>query len=76
MVDVGQKKVSRCLVRVQSIVIFDEKIMDLLEKDEISIKKGFVFQIVILVGIMVVKKMGEFILFCYLFGLDNCYIDI
>lgn len=43
MVDVGEKKIIWCIVWVQVIVVFGDIIMDMLEGDEIQIKKGFVF---------------------------------
>ena len=52
MVDVGSKAVTKRVARAQSIVVLDDKIMDLLEGDEISTKKGPVFQTAILAGIM------------------------
>lgn len=76
MVDVGEKKVSRRTARAQSIVILDDQIMDLLEKEEINTKKGPVFQTAILAGIMAAKKTGELIPLCHPLGLDNCHIDI
>lgn len=76
MVDVGIKKVSCCIVCVCFIVVLGDEIMDYLEGQELYMKKGLVFQIVVLAGIMAFKKIGEFIFFCYLLGLDNCEVYI
>lgn len=76
MVDVGEKKVTKRVARARSIVVLDDQIMDLLEGDEISTKKGPVFQTAILAGIMGAKKTSELIPLCHPLGLDNCKIDI
>ena len=76
MVDVGEKKVTKRVARARSIVVLDDQIMDLLEGDEISTKKGPVFQTAILAGIMGAKKTSELIPLCHPLGLDNCKINI
>jgi cyclic pyranopterin phosphate synthase len=76
MVDVGEKKVTKRVARARSIVVLDDQIMDLLDGDEISTKKGPVFQTAILAGIMGAKKTSELIPLCHPLGLDNCKIDI
>ena len=76
MVDVGQKQVSRRMARARSILVMDDSIMDLLEKDEIHTKKGPVFQTAIIAGVMAAKKTGELIPLCHPLGLDNCQVDI
>lgn len=76
MVDVGKKVPTKRKAKAQSIVVLDEKIMALLEGNEISTKKGPVFQTAILAGIMGAKKTSELIPLCHPLGLDNCKIDI
>jgi len=39
-------------------------------------KKGSVFQIAIIAGIMAAKKTGELIPLCHPLGLDNCMVHI
>jgi len=76
MVDVGEKVPTRRTAVAQAIVLLDEAILDLLEKDEIHTRKGPVFQTAILAGIMAAKKTGELIPLCHPLGLDNCQITI
>lgn len=76
MVDVSPKQVTKRIARARSIVILEDKILELLEKDEIHTKKGPVFQTAIIAGIMGAKKTSELIPLCHPLGLDNCKIDI
>lgn len=76
MVDVSPKQVTKRIARARSIVVLDDKILELLEKDEIHTKKGPVFQTAIIAGIMGAKKTSELIPLCHPLGLDNCKIDI
>ncbi|MEY4134728.1 MAG: cyclic pyranopterin monophosphate synthase MoaC [Saprospiraceae bacterium] len=76
MVDVGEKVPTRRTAVAQAIVVLDETILNLLEKDEIHTRKGPVFQTAILAGIMAAKKTGELIPLCHPLGLDNCQVTI
>lgn len=76
MVDVGGKAVTRRSARAQAVVVLGPEIMDRLEKEEIHTKKGPVFQIAIIAGIMAAKKTGELIPLCHPLGLDNCLVEI
>ena len=76
MVDVGAKTETRRSARARAIVLLNEAILELLEKDEIHTKKGPVFQTAILAGIMAAKKTGELIPLCHPLGLDHCQVDI
>lgn len=76
MVDVGQKVATRRTAKARSIVVLDDTIMNLLDGEEISTKKGPVFQTAILAGIMGAKKTGELIPLCHPLGMDNCKIEI
>lgn len=76
MVDVGQKVATRRTAKARSIVLLDNTILDLLDGEEISTKKGPVFQTAILAGIMGAKKTGELIPLCHPLGMDNCKIEI
>lgn len=76
MVDVGEKVATRRMARARSVVVLNEEILNLLEKDEIQTKKGPVFQTAILAGIMAAKRTGELIPLCHPIGMDNCQIDI
>jgi len=76
MVDVGEKVATRRLARARSVVILNEEILNLLEKEEIHTRKGPVFQTAILAGIMAAKRTGELIPLCHPIGMDNCQIEI
>lgn len=76
MVDVGAKQATRRLARARSVVILNEEILNLLEKEEIHTKKGPVFQTAILAGIMAAKRTGDLIPLCHPIGMENCQIII
>jgi cyclic pyranopterin phosphate synthase len=76
MVDVGEKLVSHRIARARSIVFLPEEVLTQLIGDDIQTKKGSVFQIAIIAGIMAAKKTGELIPLCHPLGLDNCHITI
>lgn len=76
MVDVGGKQVSRRTAVARSIVSLPAEVLDQLVDGGLQTKKGSVFQIAIIAGIMAAKKTGELIPLCHPLGLDNCHIDI
>jgi cyclic pyranopterin monophosphate synthase len=76
MVDVGAKQATRRLARARSVVILNDAILNLLEKEEIHTKKGPVFQTAILAGIMAAKRTGDLIPLCHPIGMENCQIII
>src|SRR5690606_23961219 len=60
----------------QCIVALPEQVLEALQKDDFKTKKGSVFQIAVIAGIMAAKKTGELIPLCHPLGLDNCDIHI
>lgn len=76
MVDVSAKKISQRTATAQSIIVLPEEVLNKLVNGDIQTKKGAVFQIAIIAGIMGAKKTGELIPLCHPLGLDNCNIDI
>jgi cyclic pyranopterin monophosphate synthase len=76
MVDVSGKKVSYRSAVARSIVVLPTEVSDKLINGDIQTKKGSVFQIAIVAGIMAAKKTGELIPLCHPLGLDNCKIEI
>ena len=76
MVDVSEKKVTKRTATAQAIVILSEDILSHFEGDDIKTKKGSVFQIAIIAGVMAAKKTGELIPLCHPLGLENCHISI
>ncbi|RFS17408.1 cyclic pyranopterin monophosphate synthase MoaC [Emticicia sp. C21] len=76
MVDVSQKSVTKRIAKARSILILDEVILEKLQNDEIHTKKGPVFQIAIIAGVMAAKKTGDLIPLCHPLGLENCQLTI
>lgn len=74
MVDVGDKENSVRIVVVCAFIYLGEEAFYLVEVNKI--KKGDVFFVVQLVGIMVVKKIGELVLLCYNIGLSKVLVDL
>ncbi|WP_461039371.1 cyclic pyranopterin monophosphate synthase MoaC [Spirosoma harenae] len=76
MVDVGAKAISRRTARAQSIVALGAEIMQHLTGQDITTKKGPVFQTAIIAGTMAAKRTDDLIPLCHSLGLDNCQISI
>ena len=76
MVDVGGKKVTRRKAVAACIIALPAQVLEMLQKDDFTTKKGSVFQTAIIAGIMAAKKTGELIPLCHPLGLDNCEIFI
>lgn len=76
MVDVTGKTVSHRTATARSIVSLPDEVLIHLTGDDLQTKKGSVFQIAIIAGIMAAKKTGELIPLCHPLGLDNCNITI
>lgn len=76
MVDVGDKPVTRRTATAQSMVVLPAEIIALIHQGELQTKKGSVFQVAVIAGIMAAKKTGELIPLCHPLGLDNCDVTI
>jgi cyclic pyranopterin phosphate synthase len=76
MVDVTEKKVTHRTAIARSIVLLPEEVLIHLTDGDLQTKKGSVFQIAIIAGIMAAKKTGDLIPLCHPLGLDNCTITI
>ena len=76
MVDVTQKQVTHRTAVARSIVSLPEEVLIYLTDGDLQTKKGSVFQIAIIAGIMAAKKTGDLIPLCHPLGLDNCNILI
>ncbi|TAN00176.1 MAG: cyclic pyranopterin monophosphate synthase MoaC, partial [Chitinophagaceae bacterium] len=76
MVDVGKKKVTHRTAMAQCMVTLPDVVLEQLQKDNFTTKKGSIFQTAILAGIMASKKTGELIPLCHPLGLDNCNLTI
>jgi cyclic pyranopterin phosphate synthase len=76
MVDVSEKAITKRTATARSIVTLPNEVLNQLVGGDIQTKKGSVFQIAIIAGIMAAKKTGDLIPLCHPLGLDNCNIDI
>ena len=76
MVDVSEKKITKRTASARAIVVLNDEILSHFENNDIKTKKGSVFQIAIVAGVMAAKKTGDLIPLCHPLGLENCQIDI
>ncbi|MCF3110655.1 cyclic pyranopterin monophosphate synthase MoaC [Niabella sp. CC-SYL272] len=76
VVNVSKKNITHRKATAQAIVALPEPVFQELQKDGFTTKKGTVFQIAIIAGIMAAKKTGELIPLCHPLGLDHCDIHI
>jgi len=76
MVDIGSKSENKRSAVAESRVKLTEDLINLLEGDDISTKKGPVFSTAIIAGIMGAKKTHELIPMCHPIALENCSISI
>ncbi|RXM53172.1 MULTISPECIES: cyclic pyranopterin monophosphate synthase MoaC [unclassified Chryseobacterium] len=76
IVDVGGKSVTKRKAVAQAIISLPENVLEALQQDDFKTKKGSVFQIAIIAGIMGAKKTSELIPLCHPIGLDNCNLQI
>jgi cyclic pyranopterin monophosphate synthase len=76
MVNVAEKKVSYRTATARSIVVLPAVVLDKLVEGDLQTKKGSVFQIATIAGIMASKKTGDLIPLCHPLGLENCHISL
>ena len=76
MDNVIDKKVTKRRAAAQAIMFLGDEIVALLEGDEISTKKGPVFQSAVIAGIQAVKRTADMIPMCHPLSLDGIDISI
>lgn len=76
MVDVSEKAVTRRTASAQAIVKLGKDIIALIRDNELTTKKGPVFQTAILAGVMGAKRTSDLIPLCHPLGLEDCQIRI
>lgn len=76
MVDVSDKQVTQRTATARSIVLLPAEVLEQLVDGDIQTKKGSVFQVAIIAGIMAAKKTGDLIPLCHPLALENCNINI
>ena len=76
IVDVGGKKSTKRKAVAQAVISLPLNVLEILQRDDFKTKKGSVFQVAIIAGIMGAKKTSELIPLCHPIGLDNCSIHV
>lgn len=76
MVDVGNKAVTRRSAHAVAVVHLPAALAGLIVSNEISSKKGPVFQTATLAGIMGAKKTSDLIPLCHPLAIEDCKIEI
>ncbi len=76
MVDVGDKKITRRKAIARATLFLGKEIIAHFQDDELTTKKGPVFQTAIIAGIQAVKKTSELIPMCHPLMIDGVDINI
>ena len=76
MVNVGDKKITNRKATARSEMFLGKEIILLFNKDELTTKKGPVFQTAIIAGIQAVKKTSELIPMCHPLIINGIDINI
>lgn len=76
MVDVSDKSVTKRVAIAQSKIILPSEVLEKFEEGDIRTKKGSVFQIAQIAGIMATKKTSELIPLCHPLSLEHCNIKL
>ncbi|PWN71131.1 cyclic pyranopterin monophosphate synthase MoaC [Chryseobacterium phosphatilyticum] len=76
IVDIGGKNITRRKAVAQAIISLPQNILEALQQDRFTTKKGSVFQIATIAGIMGAKKTSDLIPLCHSIGLDHCNLQI
>ncbi len=76
MVDVSSKKATHRTARAQATLKVGKEILQKISNHELMTKKGPVFQMAIIAGIMGAKKTSDLIPLCHPLGLEDCQIKI
>lgn len=76
MVDVSEKQITQRMATARSIVVLTGEVLAQLIDGDIQTKKGSVFQVAIIAGVMAAKKTGDLIPLCHPLALENCNINI
>jgi cyclic pyranopterin monophosphate synthase len=76
MVDVSDKAVTKRIAKAQAIVVLGNEIVALIKDEELTTKKGPVFQTAIIAGVMASKKTSDLIPMCHPLSLEDCKIKI
>lgn len=76
MVDVSGKKITKRMAVAKATMYLGEAVISHFENDELTTKKGPVFQTAIIAGIQAVKKTSDIIPMCHPLLINGVDIDI
>jgi len=76
MVNVSIKKITLRTAHAQAILNVGKEILNKIKDNELTTKKGPVFQTAILAGVMGAKKTSDLIPLCHPLGLEDCQVQI
>ncbi len=76
MVNVSDKNITKRTARAQAVVKLGTEIVKLIQDEELTTKKGPVFQTAIVAGVMAAKKTHELIPMCHPLALEDCQVQI
>jgi cyclic pyranopterin phosphate synthase len=76
MVNVGDKKITKRKAIAKAEMFLGEEIISLFNNDELTTKKGPVFQTAIIAGIQAVKKTSDLIPMCHPLIINGVDVDI
>ena len=76
MVNVGDKKITKRKATAKTVMFLGTAIVSHFKNDELTTKKGPVFQTAIIAGIQAVKKTSELIPMCHPLMINGVDIDI
>ena len=76
MVDVSEKNITKRTAIARATMFLGTEVISHFENDELTTKKGPVFQTAIVSGIQAVKKTSEIIPMCHPFLINGVNIDI
>jgi cyclic pyranopterin phosphate synthase len=76
MVDVSEKKVTMRTATARTLLQLPPELKPHLQGNELTLKKGPVFQTAIIAGTMAAKKTHEVIPFCHQIPIESCKLNI
>lgn len=76
MVNVSSKKITLRTAQAQAVLNVGKEILKKIKNNELTTKKGPVFQTAILAGVMGAKKTSDLIPLCHPLGLEDCQVQI
>jgi cyclic pyranopterin monophosphate synthase len=76
MVNISEKSVTRRVARAQAIINVGKEIISQIKNEDLTTKKGSVFQTAILAGVMGAKKTADLIPLCHPLSLEDCQLKV